>query len=58
MIDSAAAAINELTVVDPGVTAETAAKVAELERQNFELKQQLMELEERLVVKVFVHYIY
>ena len=51
MIESAAAAINDLTV-DPAL-ADTNDRIAELEKENYTLKQKLMELEEeKLVLKV------
>jgi len=50
MIESAAAAINDLTV-DPAL-ADTNDRIAELEKENYTLKQKLMELEEeKLVLK-------
>jgi hypothetical protein len=50
MIESAAAAINDL-IVDPAL-ADTNDRIAELEKENYTLKQKLMELEEeKLVLK-------
>ena len=55
MIESAAAAINDLTV-DPGL-ADTNDRIAELEAENYTLKQKLVELEEeKLVLKVILVY--